>query len=55
LSPASGHEQTFEKPDVFKLVGSDHGFSWRKSMLSSILLTIVLLALSVHESEAIDY
>ncbi len=50
-----GAQRDFEKPDVFKLVESDHGFSWRKSVLSSILITIVLLALSVHEFKAIDY
>ena len=50
-----GAERNFEKPAVFKLVESDRGFSWRMSVLSSLLITAVLLALSIHEFKATDY
>jgi ABC-type transport system involved in multi-copper enzyme maturation permease subunit len=48
-------QRDFEKPDVFKLVESNQSFSWRLSLLSSLLITVVLLALSVHEFKATDY
>ena len=50
-----GAQRDFEKPAVFKLVESNPGFSWRMSVLSSLLITAALLALSIHEFKSIDY
>jgi len=45
----------FEKPLVFKLLESGHAFSPQLSILSSLALTGVLLALSTYEFKATDY
>jgi ABC-type transport system involved in multi-copper enzyme maturation permease subunit len=49
----AGHH--FEKPVVFKLLESGRGFSPQLSILSSLALTFVLLALSTYEFNAKDY
>ena len=45
----------FEKPPVFKVLESGHAFSPRMSLLSSLVLTGAILALSAHEFNATDY
>jgi len=45
----------FEKPAVFQLVDTGRAFSPELSILSSLLITGLLLALSVHEFNATDY
>jgi ABC-type transport system involved in multi-copper enzyme maturation permease subunit len=45
----------FEKPAVFKTLESGQSFSPSLSILSSLLLTGVLLALSAHEFNSTDY
>ena len=45
----------FEKPAVFQLLESGRGFSPVLSILSSLLITGVLLALSTYEFKATDY
>jgi ABC-type transport system involved in multi-copper enzyme maturation permease subunit len=45
----------FEKPKVFELLESGHGFSPTWSILSGLVITGVLLALSAHEFNATDY
>ncbi|MFI5457464.1 MAG: transcriptional regulator [Isosphaerales bacterium] len=45
----------FEKPVIFKLIESGQAFSPHLSILSSLALTGVLLALSTYEFSATDY
>ena len=45
----------FEKPAVFQLLEAGQRFSPLLSSLSSLALTVVLLALSTHEFNAKDY
>ena len=45
----------FDKPEVFKLLESGRVFSAKLSILSSLLFTGVLLAISAHQLEATDY
>jgi ABC-type transport system involved in multi-copper enzyme maturation permease subunit len=45
----------FEKPAAFKLLESGQGFSPLLSIVSSLLITGVLLALSTYEFKATDY
>jgi ABC-type transport system involved in multi-copper enzyme maturation permease subunit len=45
----------FEKPEVFKLLESGQAFSPQWSILSSLVITAVLLALSAYEFKAKDY
>ena len=45
----------FEKPVVFKLLESGPGFSPALSILSSLVITGVLLALSAYEFDKTDY
>jgi ABC-type transport system involved in multi-copper enzyme maturation permease subunit len=45
----------FEKPVVFNLIESGHKFSPYLSILSSLVLTGILLALSAYELDAKDY
>ncbi len=45
----------FEKPEVFRLVESGHVFSATLSILSSLVFSGVLLAISAHQLEATDY
>jgi ABC-type transport system involved in multi-copper enzyme maturation permease subunit len=47
--------QHFSKPAAFRLAESGPGFSVELSVLSSLLITVVLLALSVYEFGAADY
>jgi ABC-type transport system involved in multi-copper enzyme maturation permease subunit len=55
LFNALGAEQDFEKPRVFQLLESSSGFSSGQSVLSSLVITAALLALSIHEFKATDY
>jgi ABC-type transport system involved in multi-copper enzyme maturation permease subunit len=55
LFNALNAENHFEKPAVFKLLESGGGFSPHLSILSSLALTMVLLALSTYEFNAKDY
>jgi ABC-type transport system involved in multi-copper enzyme maturation permease subunit len=48
------HEH-FEKPMVFKLLESGHGFSPFLSLFSSFAIAVVLLALSAYEFSTKDY
>jgi ABC-type transport system involved in multi-copper enzyme maturation permease subunit len=48
-------QRHFEKPFVFSLIESGHSFSPCLSILSSLVLTGVLLALSAYEFDAKDY
>ena len=48
-------EQHFEKPPVFQRVESGPGFSPHLSVLSSLAVAGVLLALSAYELKATDY
>jgi ABC-type transport system involved in multi-copper enzyme maturation permease subunit len=48
-------QQDFGKPGVFKLLESWSGFSPQLSILSCLLITGALLALAVHELNALDY
>jgi ABC-type transport system involved in multi-copper enzyme maturation permease subunit len=48
-------ENHFEKPVIFKLLESGQGFSPHLSILSSLALTVVLLALATFEFNAKDY
>jgi ABC-type transport system involved in multi-copper enzyme maturation permease subunit len=48
-------QQHFEKPVVFHLLESGSGFSPELSVLSSLAITAVLLALSAYEFKATDY
>jgi len=43
------------KPSVFKLVESGQEFSPQLSILSSLVMTGALLALSTHEFRTADY
>jgi len=45
----------FDKPVVFKLLESGHTFSPQLSLLSSLAIAIVLLALSAYEFHSKDY
>jgi hypothetical protein len=45
----------FDKPWVFRLLESGQGFSPQLSILSSLAITALLLALSAHELDATDY
>jgi ABC-type transport system involved in multi-copper enzyme maturation permease subunit len=45
----------FEEPSIFKLIESGQGFSPELSILSSLLIAVVLLALSAYEFNATDY
>ena len=47
--------QHFEKPMVFQLLESGHTFSPQLSLLSSLAIAVVLLALSTYEFNAKDY
>jgi ABC-type transport system involved in multi-copper enzyme maturation permease subunit len=55
LFNALGAERHFATPDVFKLLESWQAFSPQMSILSCLAITIVFLALSVHELNATDY
>jgi ABC-type transport system involved in multi-copper enzyme maturation permease subunit len=55
LFRALGASEHFEKPWVFKLAESSAEFSPRLSILSSLLMTAALLALSAHEFRTADY
>ena len=55
LFNALNAQQHFEKPLIFKLLESGPGFSPPLSILSSLLITGVLLALSAYELHARDY
>ncbi len=55
LFNALNAEHHFEKPLVFQLLESGQAFSPHLSILSSLLLTGVLLALAAHEFSATDY
>jgi len=48
-------QQHFGKPAVFKLLESGPGFSPASSIISSLVITGVLLALSVYEFDQTDY
>jgi ABC-type transport system involved in multi-copper enzyme maturation permease subunit len=48
-------QQHFDKPLVFKLLESGHTFSPQLSLLSSLAIAIVLLALSAYEFHSKDY
>ena len=52
---ALGAYQHFEKPQLFTLLETAPFFSVPLSLLSSLALTAVLLALAAHEFEATDY
>jgi hypothetical protein len=45
----------FAKPEVFDLLESGHGFSPALSILSSLVIMGVFLALSAHEFQVKDY
>ncbi|MDR3638307.1 MAG: transcriptional regulator [Isosphaeraceae bacterium] len=45
----------FEKPEVFRVLEADKGFSPGLSVLSSLVMTVALLALSARELEGMDY
>jgi ABC-type transport system involved in multi-copper enzyme maturation permease subunit len=47
--------QHFDKPEVFKLLESEHTFSPALSLLSSLAIAVVLLALSAYEFNTKDY
>jgi len=55
LFNALNAERHFEKPMVFQLLESGQAFSPHLSILSSLALTVVLLALSTYEFNATDY
>jgi ABC-type transport system involved in multi-copper enzyme maturation permease subunit len=55
LFNALNAEHHFEKPVVFTLLESGHQFSPFLSILSSLALTVVLLALSIFEFNTKDY
>ncbi len=55
LFNALNAEHHFEKPAVFKLLESGQGFSPHLSILSSLAMTVVLLAVSTYEFNAKDY
>jgi ABC-type transport system involved in multi-copper enzyme maturation permease subunit len=55
LFNAVNAQADFEKPLVFKRLESASGFSPRLSILSSLLITGVLLALSAYEFKATEY
>jgi ABC-type transport system involved in multi-copper enzyme maturation permease subunit len=55
LSNTLQAERHFVTPEVFKLLESWQAFSPQMSILSSLVITVVLLALSVHELNATDY
>jgi ABC-type transport system involved in multi-copper enzyme maturation permease subunit len=48
-------DRHFEKPVVFQLLESGHTFSPQLSLLSSLAIAVVLLALSAYEFNAKDY
>ncbi len=50
-----GAGQDFEKPVVFRLLESGNRFSPELSLLSSLVIAVVLLALSAYELESKDY
>ena len=54
LFNALNAKEHFEKPSVFKLVESGQEFSPQLSILSSLVMTGALLALSTHEFDG-DY
>lgn len=55
LFNALNAKEHFEKPSVFKLVESGQEFSPQPSILSSLVMTGALLALSTHEFRTADY
>ena len=55
LFNALNAKEHFEKPSVFKLVESGQEFSPQLSILSSLVMTGALLALSTHEFRTADY
>jgi ABC-type transport system involved in multi-copper enzyme maturation permease subunit len=55
LFNALNAQQHFEKPVVFQLLESGAGFSPLLSILSSLAVTVVLLAMSAYEFSAADY
>ena len=55
LFNALNAHQHFEKPAVFKLLESGQAFSPTLSILSSLVITGVLLALSAYEFQETDY
>jgi ABC-type transport system involved in multi-copper enzyme maturation permease subunit len=55
LFNALNANEHFEKPSVYKLVEAGEVFSPRLSILSSLVMTGVLLALSSHEFSTADY
>jgi ABC-type transport system involved in multi-copper enzyme maturation permease subunit len=48
-------KEHLEKPEVFKLVEANPRFSPTLSIVTSLLLTCTILALSIHEFQAVDY
>jgi ABC-type transport system involved in multi-copper enzyme maturation permease subunit len=48
-------EQHFDKPIVFRVLESRPSFSVQLSILSSLLITALLLAMSAYEFNALDY
>ncbi len=55
LFNALNAKENFEKPSVYKLVESGPLFSPQLSILSSLLMTFAVLALSAHEFRTADY
>ena len=55
LFNALNANEHFEKPSVFELLESGHAFSPQLSIMSSLVVTAVLLALSAHEFRTADY
>jgi ABC-type transport system involved in multi-copper enzyme maturation permease subunit len=55
LFDALNAKEHFEKPSVYKLVESGEEFSPQLSILSSLVMTGALLALSTHEFRTADY
>ncbi len=55
LFNALNAQEHFEKPSVYKLVESGPAFSPQASILSSLVMTAVLLALATHEFDTQDY
>ncbi len=55
LFDALGARRHFEKPAAFRLADSGDGISPQLSVLSSLLIAAVLLALSAHEFNAAEY
>ncbi len=55
LFNALNAKEHFEKPSLFKLVESGSEFSAQLSILSSLVVTVALLALATHEFNTADY